>query len=112
MFAAQQLEVTGKGQRTMRRSVPGGALMQQPAHGIVRQDPAIELLAYQLGLLAAQHPAATQQVGLELIKDGFDLPALVIQSGQLQRGRLVGIQQGRLVDDNYLGRSTTTILAG
>ena len=68
MFSAQQLDVAGKGQPVVRHSVTGGPLVQQPAHGVVRQYPAIELLTHQLGRLAAQHPAASQQVGLQLIK--------------------------------------------
>ena len=35
--------------------------MHQPAHRIVGQHPAVELLAHEIGSLAAQHPAALVQ---------------------------------------------------
>ena len=73
LFASQQLDVAGEGQLVVRHSVTGGPLVQQPAHGIVRQYPAVELLAHQLGCLAAQHPAASQQVSLQLVKQEGDI---------------------------------------
>jgi len=46
LFSAQQLDVAGKGQPVVRHSVTSGPLVQQPAHGVVRQYPAIELLTH------------------------------------------------------------------
>ena len=61
------------------------ALMKQPAHRIVRHHPAVELLAHQIRRFAAQHPPALAQVRLHLIEHRLDLPALVVQPGQLLR---------------------------
>ena len=93
LFAAQQLYVAGEGQLGMRQAMPRNALVQQPAHRVVRQDPAEELLAHELGGLAAKYAPAPEQMRLELVEDLFDLPALVVQRRQLQRRRLLGIDQ-------------------
>ena len=57
-------------------------LMEQPAHGVVRHHPAVELLAHQLRCFAAQHPPTSAQVRLHLVEHRLDLPALVVQPGQ------------------------------
>ena len=69
--------------------------MQKPAHRVVRQHPAVELLTHQRRCLAAQHALALRQVGLELVEDGLNLPALVVQRRQFQRRRVLRVQQGR-----------------
>jgi len=71
----------------MRQPVSCGALVQQPAYRIVRQHPAVELLMHQLGGLAAQHASVLPQMGLELVKDSLDFPALAVERRQLQRRR-------------------------
>lgn len=67
------------------------SLMEQPAHGVVRHHPAVELLAHQLRCFAAQHPPTSAQVRLHLIEHRLDVPALVVQPGQLlgRRSRVI-----------------------
>jgi len=93
LSAPEQLDVSLEGQLCMRYSVARGALVQQPAHGIVRQHPAIELLAYEVGGLAAQNPPPLPQVRLEFVEDSLDLPALVVQRRQFHRRCQLRIQQ-------------------
>ena len=54
----QQLDVSFEGQLGMGYSVQRGALMQQPPHRVVRQNPGEKLLPHELRRLAAQHPSA------------------------------------------------------
>ena len=79
LCAPQQFDVSFEGQLGVGYSVQRGPLMQQPSDRVVRQHPAVELLAHEIGRLAAQHPPTLPQVRLELIKGGLDLPALVVQ---------------------------------
>ena len=67
--------------------------MHQPTHRIVRQHPAVELLAYQVRRFTAQHPPPLMQVRLQLVKDTFDFPALVINRRQLQSRCLGRLKQ-------------------
>ena len=85
-----------EGQLRVRQSVAAGALMQQPGHRVMRPHPAVELLLHQLWRLAAQHPPALPQVGLEFVEHRLDLPALVIQPGQLKCRSGLRIEQGRI----------------
>ena len=52
LCAAHHLDMTGKRQCGVSHSMAAGTLVHQPAHRIVRQHPAIELLAHELGGLA------------------------------------------------------------
>lgn len=72
MFASQQLNVAGKGQLVVRHPMSSRPLVEQPAHRVVRQHPAVKLLPHQLGRLAAQHSSAPQQVSLQLVKNLLD----------------------------------------
>src|SRR5205085_11622307 len=78
LFAAQQLYVTGERQFLVRHSVAGGPLVKEPAHRVMCQHPAVELLAHQVGGLAAQYAATLEQVGLQLVEHRLDLPTLVV----------------------------------
>ena|GEM_PF-5059116 len=57
--------------------------VHQAAHGKVGQQKAVELLENQFGGLAAQNDLAAPQVGLQLVKSALNLPALMVESGQL-----------------------------
>ena len=60
-------------------------MVHQPTHRIVRQHPTQELLAHPVCGFAAKAAALMVEVGFKLIKHRLDFPALVIDSGQLQR---------------------------
>ena len=60
-------------------------MVHQPTHRIVRQHPTQELLAHPVCGFAAKAAALMAEVGFKLIKHRLDFPALVIDSGQLQR---------------------------
>src|SRR5947207_14547389 len=87
LFASQKLYVAGEARLGVRYSMSRCSLMQQPAHCVVRQHPAIELLPYQVGGFAAQHAATPEQVRLEFIEYLFDLPTLVVQRCTFERWR-------------------------
>lgn len=40
---------------SLAHPMSAGRLMHEPAHGVVRQHPAMELLAYTVGRLATQY---------------------------------------------------------
>ena len=65
-----------------------GGLVHQPADGLVDQQHAPSLLSNHLRRLGAQHHAGAALVGGELIQGGLELPALVVQGGQLGYGCL------------------------
>ena len=69
------------------RVVPGlqRGLVHQAADGEVRQEQPIELLTDQVRGLAAQHDLRAAQVGLQFVERRLDLPALVVERGQLTR---------------------------
>ena len=77
--AAHQLYICGEGKTSVWLSVFCCSLMHQPAHRIMRQHPAIELLPHQVGFFAAQYASLLQQVRLEFIKNRLHFPALVIE---------------------------------
>ena len=60
-----------------------GRFVHETADGIVGQEEPVELLAHELGGLAAQDDAPAPQMGLELVERGLDLPALVVESRKL-----------------------------
>jgi hypothetical protein len=60
--------------------------VHEAADGEVRQHQAVELLPHQLRGLAPQHDPGAAQVRLEFVEGRLDLPALVVQGGQLRRG--------------------------
>ena len=64
------------------------------ADGKVRQQKTIELLPHQFRSLAAQHDLTSAEMGLQFVKRVFDLPSLVIESGQFGR-RFERIQDRR-----------------
>ena len=66
LFAAHKLYVAGEGQLLVRHAMPRRSLVQQPAHRIVRQYPALELLPHQLGRFAAQHTATLEHFVLKI----------------------------------------------
>ena len=82
--------------RTIRRqpvrvkALVAGGLMHQLADGVVDQQVRPDLLLHHGRGLAAQHGPGTALVGLELIQDALDLPALVVQHGQLAGGDRLG----------------------
>ncbi len=63
-----------------------GGVVHQAANGEVRQEEAITFLADQVGGLTAQDHLGAAQMRLQFVQRGFDLPAFVIQRGEL-RGR-------------------------
>jgi hypothetical protein len=87
------------------RSHPSVAccLVHQPTYGIVRQHPAVEFLAHPLGGLASKAATALNEVRFKLIKHRFDLPALMVNGGQLDRGRGVRIEQARDQSERLAG---------
>src|ERR1019366_6267635 len=94
LCAAHQLDMAGKRQLSVSHSIIAGALVNEPAHSVVRQHPAVELLAHELSALAAQHTSALQQMRFELIEHCLDLPALVVERRQFQRRGGGRIEQG------------------
>jgi len=66
-------------------------LMEQPAHGVMRHYPAVELLAHQVTCFATQDSPTFAQVRLHLVEHRFHLLALVVQPGQLlgRRSRVI-----------------------
>ena len=67
-------------------------LVHQTANGKVRHHQAVELLPDQVRGLAAQDQLGAAQVGLEFGQSGLDLPALVIEGGELGGRRLRRIE--------------------
>ena len=63
--------------------LPGlvGGLVDQAAHGVVGEHEPVDLLVDEVGRLAAQGGAGPEDVGLDLVVGGLDLPPLVIQRG-------------------------------
>src|SRR5262249_40874360 len=61
--------------------------------GEVRQHQAVELLVDQFGCLTPQDDLASSQMGFQLIERGFDLPAFVVESGELQSWCLVLVEK-------------------
>ena len=60
-----------------------GGLVHQAADGEVRQEQPVELLPDQIRGLAAQHDGRPAQVRLQFVEGRLNLPALVIERGQL-----------------------------
>ncbi len=58
------------------------SLVHQSADRKVRHHQTVELLPDQVGGFAAQDDLGATQVGLQFGQSGFDLPALVIESGE------------------------------
>src|SRR5659263_222551 len=91
--AAQQVDMSREGKPFVLQSLGARRLVNQPAHGVMRQHPAIELLAYALRGFAAQRATALHQMGLEFIKHRLNLPALVIELRQLSGGGTLRLDQ-------------------
>jgi hypothetical protein len=70
-------------------------LVHQSTDGKVSQEQAIELLADQVGSLAAQHNLGTAQVSFQFVQSGFNFPPLVIESRHLLRWCFFMIQNAR-----------------
>ena len=70
-------------------------LVHETAHGKMREQQPIALLAHQFRRLAAEHDPRAAQVGLEFRQRRFDLPPLVLQRGEFRRRRPRRIEQGR-----------------
>src|SRR5664279_287035 len=71
-----------------------GRFMHQAPDGEMSHQEAVELLAHQIRPLAAQDYASSPQVGFQFIQGRFNLPAFVVQGGQLQGRSLFGIKYG------------------
>ena len=87
-------EGQGVGIARLRRGGERRLVHQSPDGEVSQQEP-VCLLAHQLGGLAPKDDARPAQMGLEFIERPFDLPALVIERGQLGRWRRGGIEQRR-----------------
>ena len=87
--------------------LPGllGGLVDQASHGAVGEHQPVELLEDEIGRLAAQGGAGPEDVGLDLVMRGLDLPALVVQRRKLggRRGAMVekggGERDGRVASE-------------
>ena len=55
LLLADELNMPDEGQILVRYAVLGRSLVQQPAHAVVHQHPAEELLAHKFWRAAAQH---------------------------------------------------------
>ena len=89
--------------------------MHQASDRIVGHHKAIEFLSDQVWSPTAQQGLASSQVGLQFVESGFNLPALVIQGGQIFRLRLLWIKDGRdqaveLVLIRWLARGGSTAI--
>ncbi|CAN5872492.1 hypothetical protein BH23GEM5_BH23GEM5_17970 [soil metagenome] len=82
-----RIGIARSGQRAQRR------LVHQPPDREVGQQQTPRLLTDELGRLAAQHPLPALQVRLELVERRQGLPALMIQFGQLECGRVIRFQE-------------------
>ena len=80
----------------MGYAVVRGPLVQQPPHHVVRQHPAVELLAHELGRLAAQHAPALPQVRAE--QDEWVLPQ--DDAGHTYQSYVIRLRSGERVRRN------------
>ncbi len=76
--------------------LPGlaGGLVDQASHGVVGEHEPVDLLVDQVGRLAAQGGAGPEDVGLDLVIGGLDLPPLVVQRRELGGRRGAVVEQG------------------
>ena len=87
--------------------LPGllGGLVDQAAHRVVGEHEPVDLLVDEIGRLAAQRGTGSEDVGLDLVTVGLDLPPLVVQRGKLggRRGAMVekggGERDGRVASE-------------
>ena len=76
------------------------------AHGVVQAQVAVGLLADAVGGLRAEHDLRAALVGLELVEDGFHLPALGVEGGEV-----LGRGGGRIQDGDWLPRGSGPAVA-
>nr|WP_286157512.1 hypothetical protein [Streptosporangium nondiastaticum] len=65
-----------------------------PPKRVVDEQKSVGLLLDTVGIPRAQDEMVPALVGLDLVESGLDLPPLVVESGELGRGRLTGIAEG------------------
>ncbi len=83
---SNQAQIAGEGETSPSYPRTARRVVHQPTHQVVRQHPAVELLTHPRCGLAAKRATAGNEVGFKLIKHRLDFPALVIHSGQRERG--------------------------